>query len=125
MIEIKSRVAETMIKRIVVIAVFPTGNGGRNFVERLRIEAQRFAHFAACHAAAISNHIGGHGGATLAVPFVEILNYAFAIVTAGEIEIDIGPLAALFREKAFEKQFHADGIYSGNAKRIADSTVGG
>ena len=70
MIEIESRVAEAMIEGVILIAVFPAGNGGGNFVERLGIETQGFAHFAAGHAATISNHIGSHSSAALAVTFI-------------------------------------------------------
>ena len=48
-----------------------------------------------------------------------------ALVAAGQVEIDVGPLAALFREEALEEQVHADGIDGGDAERIADGAVGG
>ena len=43
----------------------------------------------------------------------------------GKIEINVGPLAAFLGQKAFEKQFHADGIDRRDAQRIADRAVGG
>ena len=113
-----------MIECVVGIAIFPGGNGGRNFVESFRIEAQSLAHFARSHAAAIGDDIGGHGSAALAVAFVQILNDAFALVAAGKIEIDVRPLAAFFGKKTLEEQFHADGIDRGDAERIADCAVG-
>ena len=89
------------------------------------IESERLAHFARGHAIAIGDDVGGHGGAALAVSLVDILDDFFALVAAGQIEIDVGPLAALFRKKAFEEKFHADGIDGGDAERIADGAVGG
>ena len=58
---------------------------------------------------AIGDDVGGHGGAALAVALVDVLDHFFTLVAAGQVEIDVGPLAALFGEKTFEEQFHADG----------------
>ena len=74
---------------------------------------------------AIGDDVGGHGGAELAVALVDILNGFFALVAAGQIEIDVGPFAALFGKEALEEQVHADGIDGGDAERIADGAVGG
>ena len=116
---------EAMVERIMSVAIFPGGNGGRNFVQSFRIEAQGLAHFAPGHAVAIGDDVGGHGGAAFAIAFVQILNDAFALVAAGQIEIDVGPLAAFFGQKALEQQFHADGIDRRDPQRIADGAVGG
>ncbi len=59
------------------------------------------------------------------VALVDVLDDALALIAAGEVEIDVGPLAALFGEKALEEQFHADGVDSGDAERVADGAVGG
>ncbi len=93
--------------------------------ERFRIEAQRLAHFSRGHAVAVGDDVGGHGGAELAVTLVDVLDNFFAFVAAGQVEIDVGPLAALFGKEAFEEQFHADGIDGGDAERVADGAVGG
>ena len=94
-------------------------------VERFGIEAERLADFARGGAAAIGDDVGGHGGAEFAVALVDILDGALALIAAGQIEIDVGPFAALFGEKALEQQIHADGIDGGDAERIADRAVGG
>ena len=60
-----------------------------------------------------------------AVTLVDILDNFFTLVAAGQVEIDVGPLAALFGKKTFEEQFHADGIDCGDAERVADGAVGG
>src|SRR6202011_4621086 len=96
-----------------------------NLGERFGIEAQGLAHFAGSHAVAIGDDVGGHGGTALAVSLVDVLNDFFALVAAGEIEIDVRPFSALFGEKAFEEKFHAYGIDGGDAQRVADGAVGG
>ena len=60
-----------------------------------------------------------------AVALVDILNGTFTLVAAGQIEIDVGPFAALFGKKSFEEQFHAHGIDRRDAQRITDGAVGG
>ena len=45
-IQVQASVAETVVERVVGIAIFPGGDGGGNFVESFRIETQRLAHFA-------------------------------------------------------------------------------
>ncbi len=50
---------------------------------------------------------------------------ALALIAAGEIEIDVGPLAAFLGKKALEEQFHFDRIDGRDAERIADRAVGG
>src|SRR6202043_31198 len=52
-------------------------------------------------------------------------NHFFAFVAAGQVEIDVGPLAAFFGKKALEEKFHADGIDCCDAERVADGAVGG
>jgi hypothetical protein len=46
-----------------------------------------------------------------------------APVSAGQVDIDVGPLAAFFRKKAFKQQIHADRIYSGDPERVTDRAV--
>ena len=88
-------------------------------------EAQHLADVAHGGAAAIGDDVGGHGGAELAVALVDVLDGALALIAAGQIEIDVRPLAAFFGEKALEEQFHCDRIDRGDAERIADRAVGG
>ena len=93
--------------------------------ERRDFEAQRLAHLARGGAAAIGDDVGRHGRAELAEALVDVLDGALALVAAGQVDIDIGPLAALFGEEALEQQVHADGIDGGDPERIADGAVGG
>ena len=52
------------------------------------------------------------------------MNGAFALISAGKIEIDIGPFAAFFGEESFEKQIHADRVNGGNAQRVTHGAIG-
>ena len=94
-------------------------------LERGDFEAQRLAHFARGGAPAIGDDVGGHGGAQLAEALVDVLDGALALVAAGQVDIDVGPLAALFGEEALEKQVHAHRIDRGDFERVADGAVGG
>jgi len=64
-----------------------------------------------------------HGRAALAVAAVDILNHFFAFVAAGQVEIDVRPLAALFGKETLEEKFHADGIDGSDAQGITDGAV--
>ena len=97
----------------------------REAVERFIVEAQRLADFARRRPSAIGDDVRSHGRAELAVALVDVLNDALALIAAGQIEIDVRPLAAFFGEKSFEEQFHPDGIDGGDSERITDRAVRG
>src|ERR1700732_3155851 len=59
-----------------------------------------------------------------AVGFKNPLHYDFTSLVL-KIDIDIGRLAAFFRDEPFEQQIVAPGIDGGDAKNIADGRVGG
>ena len=124
-IKIEPSIAESAVEFVVLIAEFPGGNRGGNFVQSFRIELQRLAHFPCGHAIAISNDIGSHGCAALAVAPVDILNDFFTLVAARQVDTDVRPLAALFGKEAFEEQFHADGINRRDSQRIANFAIRG
>ena len=50
---------------------------------------------------------------------------SLAAVAAGQVEVDVRPLAALLGEEALEEQLHAHGIDGGDAEAVADRAVGG
>jgi hypothetical protein len=54
-----------------------------------------------------------------------VLDDALALIAGGQVDVDVGPLPALFGEKAFEQKLHADRIDRGDAERVADGAVGG
>src|SRR5581483_6325424 len=122
--EVESSIAEAVVECVVVIAVLPVRHRGGNFVERLGIESESLAHFSRSHATAVSNDIGSHGRAAFSIFLVDVLDDALALIAAGEIDINVGPLAALFGKEPFEEEIHADRIDGGDAERIADRAVG-
>ena len=89
----------------------------------LVIKAERFANFARRRSATISDDVCRHRRAEFSVALVNILNRALALIAARQIEIDVRPLAALFRKKAFKQQLHADRIDGSDAQGIADGAV--
>ena len=56
---------------------------------------------------------------------VDVLDHPLAAVAAGQVEVDVRPLAALLGEEALEEQLHAHGIDGGDAEAVADRAVGG
>ena len=60
-----------------------------------------------------------------AVALVDVLDDALAPVAARQVEVDVGPLAALLGEEALEEQLHAHGVDGGDAEAVADRAVGG
>ena len=94
-------------------------------IDLRRLEAERLAHFARRAAAAIGDDVGGHRRAVPAVLLVDVLDHLLAPIAARQIEIDVGPLAALLRQEALEEQIHADRIDRGDAEAVADGAVGG
>ena len=124
MSRIEAGIVKLAGERVVCIFIFPGAHQAGQAIERFRLEGQSFADFARRRTPAIGDHVGGHGRAQFSVAFVDVLNGAFALISAGQIEIDIGPFAALFGKKSLEKQVHADGIHGGNAQRIAHRAIG-
>ena len=53
-----------------------------------------------------------------------MLNDPLAPIAARQIEIDVGPLAALLGQKALEQQIHADRIDRRDPEAVADGAVG-
>ena len=86
--------------------------------------AEGLADLAGGEATAVGDDVGGHGRAEAPVALVDVLDHALAPVAAGQIEVDVRPLAALLGEKALEEQLHADGIHGGDAERVAHRAVG-
>ena len=96
----------------------------REPIDLVGIDRQRFSDLARGTPAAVRDHVGGHRGAELAVALVHVLDGALAAIAARQIEIDVGPLAALFGEKALEEQVHADRIHRGDPEAVAHGAIG-
>ena len=90
----------------------------------IRLHAQHLADFARRAAIAVRDDIGRHRRAVPAVLLVHVLDDAFAPVAARQIEIDVRPLAALFRQEALEEQFHAHRVDGRDPEAVAHGAVG-
>ena len=102
---------------------WPTRRGETG--ELIFFEAERLADLARGRAAAIADDVSGHGSAEFAIALVDVLDDLFAMIAGGQIEIDVGPLAAVLAEETLEEQLHADRIDGGDFERVADGGVGG
>ncbi len=78
----------------------------REAIDLLGVEAERLPHFARGAPAAIGDDVGRHRRAQAAVFFVDVLDHPLAAIAARQIQIDVGPLAALFRQEPLEQQIH-------------------
>ncbi len=74
---------------------------------------------------AIGDDVRGHGRAPCPVARVDVLDHALAAVAARQVEVDVGPLAALLGQEALEEQVHPHRIDGGDAQAVADRAVGG
>ena len=96
----------------------------RETIDLRRVDAERLPDFARRALAAIGDDVGRHRRPEPAVFLVDVLNHPLAAIAARQIEVDVGPFAALFRKKALEQQIHAHGIDGGDAEAVADGAVG-
>ncbi len=96
----------------------------REPIDLQRIEAERLPHFACRTPPAIRDHVRRHRRAEPAVFFVHVLNHLLAPVAARQIQIDVGPFAALLGQEPLEQQVHPDRIDRGDAEAVADRAVG-
>ena len=88
-------------------------------------QPERLAHLARRAPAAIGDDVRGHRRAQPPVALVDVLDDPLAPVAARQVEVDVGPLAALLGEKALEEQLHAHRIDRRDPERVADGAVGG
>ncbi len=123
-LNVEARVMKVAAERIVFILPLPGADKFGQAVQGLGIKAQSLACFACRRASAIGDDVGGHGRAKFAVTLIDVLNRTFALFAAGQVKIDIRPLATLLGEKALEEQIHSDRIDGGDAERVADHAVG-
>ena len=87
------------------------------------VEPERLPYFARRTSSAVGDDVGGHGRAVLSVLLVDVLDDALAAIAARQIEIDVGPLAALLRQEALEEQVHPHRIDGRDAQAVADGAV--
>ena len=93
-------------------------------IDGVGCHAEHLAHLSHGHARAVGDHHRRHGGAVSPVFVEDVLDDLLALVARGQIEIDVGPLAALFGEEALEEQIHPHRVDGGDAERVTHSAVG-
>ena len=93
-------------------------------VDLLGRKAERLADFTHRAPCSIGDHVRGHRGAAFAVAAIDVLNRHLAIVAAGQVEIDVGPFAALFGKEALEQEFHLDRVHRRDSERVTHRAVG-
>ena len=99
MADVEARLRKVLCHGVVCAAPLPVADKARETRELLFFEAERLAHFARRRAAAIGDDVGGHGRAQRAVALVDVLDDLFAMIARGQIEIDVGPFAAVLAQE--------------------------
>src|SRR6188508_2083008 len=56
---------------------------------------------------------------------VNVLDDGLALIARGQVEVDVGPFAALLGEEALEEQLHLHRIDGGDGERVTDRAVRG
>ncbi len=123
MAHIETGDTELRFERVGLILVFKVADERRQALQRLSVKTEYLSHFTRGRASTICDDICGHRSTKLAISLINVLNRAFALIVAGKIEIDIGPLAALFGKESLEEQFHFHRIDGSDAERITNRAV--
>src|SRR5215471_9829103 len=124
MVQVEAYLLKMIFEIVGRTAPFAAVHYACKLVQGVLIEAKRLANFPGRRTVAIRNDVCGHRGAELAVPLIHVLDCFLSLVPAWQVEIDVWPLAALFREKTLEEQFHANRIDGRNSEGIANGAVG-
>ena len=122
-LRIQSRLPKPPLRFFVATRPAPSRRQTRNLIQRLDIEPQHLARLARRELSAIRDHVRRHGRAVLSVALIHILDRPFPLFAARQVDIDIGPLPALFRQKPLEQQFHPHRIHRRDPQRITDRAV--
>ena len=124
-LQIESARGEVARQRVGRVGVLETVHRAGEPVDLRLAESQRLARLPRRAAAPIRDDIGRHAGAQLSVSLMRTaLNDLLPAIAARQIQIDVGPLSPLFREKPLEEQIHPDRIDGRNSQAVADSAVG-
>ena len=88
-----------------------------------RVEAERLPHLARRAAPTVRDDVGRHRRAEAPVFLVHVLDDLLTPIAARQIEVDVGPLPALLRQKPLEQQIHLDRIDRRDPEAVADGAV--
>ncbi|MDR9160943.1 hypothetical protein FEP45_06023 [Burkholderia multivorans] len=94
----------------------------RDTIDEHRIDTERLAGFAQHAARPIGRDGRRDRRAMLAVFFVDVLNHFLAPLML-EVDVDVGRLAAILADEAFEQQRALLGIHLGDAEAITDGRI--
>ena len=86
-------------------------------------QPERLSHVAHGRAEAVADHLGGHRRARAAVGVVEVLDHLLAAVVF-EVDVDVGGLAALAADEAFEENLHPGRVDRRDPEAVADRRIG-
>jgi hypothetical protein len=92
-------------------------------VDAIGVEAERLADLARGAASAVGDDVGRHRRAEAAVLVVDVLDDGLAPVAARQIEVDVGPFAALFGQEALEQHSVLHRVDRRDAEAVADGAV--
>src|SRR5260370_17681811 len=123
MIQVEAYLLEVVFEVVGRTAPFSAVHYARELVEGLLIEAKGFAHLSRGRTVPIGDDIRRHRRAELTVALIYVLNGFFSLGSARQIEVDIRPLTAFFREKPLKEQFHSDRIDTCDSQGTADRAV--
>src|SRR5437016_9403583 len=82
------------------LAEVPGGEVLGEPIDLLGRVAQGLSRLARGRAVAVCDDVGRHARAVGSVLLVDVLDDALALIAGGKVEVDVGPLASLFREEA-------------------------
>ena len=89
-------------------------------------KSERLAHLPHGAAPAISDDIGRHRRARAPIAAVNLLDDLFALVSAGQVKVDIRPrVSAALAEEALEEQLVLQRIAVSNPEAVTDRAIGG
>src|SRR5205085_8296969 len=91
--------------------------------ERFVIKPEHLADFARCRSPSIRDDVRSHCRAKFSVALINILNRAFTLIAARQIEIDVRPFATFFGKKSLEQKFHANWIDRSNSQRVTHRAI--
>src|SRR5581483_3049684 len=120
---IDSALAQQRSKFIVLIAEFVNVIEPGEAIDLIGGKTQHLGGLANRTARAIRDYIGGHRGAAFTITLIDVLDDLFTLIAARQINIDIRPFAALFRQEALEQQLHLHRVDGGYTEGIANRGV--
>src|ERR1700687_3720935 len=106
LLEVEAGIVKLAGQGVLRIRILPGANEAGEAIQRFGIQCKDLANFAGSRLAAIGDYICRHRGPEFSVALVNVLDCAFPLVTAREVQIDIRPFAALFGKKPFKEKIH-------------------